>query len=233
MSDLQAHAVTQIKAAMAERATHLDLGGLSLEELPEIIGEVTTLTHLSLRDNQLTTLPETIGKLERLTQLSAANNRLESLPNELGNCVNLTHLNLRNNRLKSLPEDLFLLDHLESLQLAGNQIPLDDVVIGRWNRPQEILAAYREKFPPPAPPPPPTFLDEQLMRYFTAEKILELAATLAVPPDQITAAEHHTLANQFIAYHFRYGLETELRDLLQIWVPHQDWHRAQYQFDPD
>lgn len=60
----------------------LDLSGLSLESLPESIGQLTQLTTLALNGNQLTSLPEFIGQLTQLTTLSFRENPLP-IPNEI------------------------------------------------------------------------------------------------------------------------------------------------------
>lgn len=231
MSNSAAEARALIQSAIEDGGTHLDLGGLGLVTLPDLLGEAITVTHLTIRNNQLTELPAALGQLINLVQLSAANNQLTTLPDEIGRCRALTHLNLRNNQLKRLPPSIFALDCLESLQLMGNGVPLDETILGRWNRPDEILAAYRQKFPPPKPPPPPSFLVDQIARYFPHETIVELAETLTVPAEFLETADHRQLIDTFVAYHVRHGLETELRDLLQIWVPHRDWHHPQYELE--
>lgn len=230
MSDLSA-ALFLIREAIEEGAARLDLGGLGLEELPDLLSQATSITHLSVRGNRLTQLPDSIGNLANLVQISAADNHIVSLPETLDQCRELAHLNLRNNKLERLPESLFGLQKIESLQLMGNPLPLEEVVLGRWNRPDEILDAYRQKFPAPKPPPPPSFLVDQVTRYFPPETIRELAETLSVPAEIVDSRDHRTLTNQFIAYHVRHGLETELRDLLQAWVPHVDWHHPQYELE--
>ena len=232
MSDIHTYAADLIQEAIDGQDTHLDLSGLELEHVPDLIGQAISLTHLSLRDNQLKTLPVQIGQLQNLLQLSLVNNQLTALPDELAQCANLTNLNLKSNRLVHLPEGVLNLSRLENLQLAGNPLPLPPEVIARWNRPQEIISFYREKFPPVVPPPPPPDFIKLVAHYLEIEDLRAWADLLTVPPEELTAETHHDLADQFIGYHIRHGLDEELRELLEVFFPLSDWSAAVYGPDP-
>jgi len=75
-----------------------------LTDLPETIGDLTTLTTLTLTNNsKLTSLPVTIGNLTNLTTLMLDQNSFTTLPTEISNLTNLTTLNLSSNQLATLP----------------------------------------------------------------------------------------------------------------------------------
>ena len=65
-----------IEQAAKEQWTYLSLRGEALRELPESIGQLSSLTTLSLSNNQLRELPRSIGQLSNLTGLSLRNNQL-------------------------------------------------------------------------------------------------------------------------------------------------------------
>ena len=231
MSESLKAALNLIAESAATESPRLDLGGYTLQTLPEEIGRLTWLTHLSLRNNELTTLPSVICELVQLQQLSLADNRLTSLPEEIGALTSLTHLNLKNNQLSDLPAGLLHLDQLESLQLAGNRLPIPVEIISRWNRPEEILAYYRVHcIVEPAPPPP--VLDALVARYFDEEALDRLWAELAVPLEYKPAGSHEALAGRLVEYHVTHGLEGEIRELFQILVPHINWQLATYELPP-
>ncbi len=225
MDDREAALAAILEEAAAEEATRLDLSGLDLEALPPAVARLEQLTHLTLRGNRLRELPSDLGCLVRLEQLSLADNQIERLPAAIGQFTHLTHLNLKNNRLQTLPAELFSLTNLVNLHLAGNPLPLPPGILGRWDRPQEILAYYREHCLARPAPPPPNLVD-LLTRYFDEEELAWLTGDLAVPLEVIPAADHRKAAAAFLEYHFTHGLEVELRDLLQALVPHIDWTGA-------
>ncbi len=101
-----------------------------LAELPDSIGNLTSLTKLFILGNQLTTLPESIGNLESLIYLNLRSNRLRKLPESIGNLKSLTSLAINNihdtfpdlNQLITLPESIGNLTSLESLEIQQNQL---------------------------------------------------------------------------------------------------------------
>ncbi len=94
-------------------------------ELPESIGNLTSLTSLSLWSNQLTgSIPESIGNLTSLTSLDLGPNQLTgSIPESIGNLTSLTYLLLGSNQLTgSIRESIANLTSLIYLKLYGNQL---------------------------------------------------------------------------------------------------------------
>ena len=94
----------------------------NLSSLPESIGNLTNLVGLLLHHNELTSLPESIGNLTNLTGLDVDNNQLTSLPESIGNLTNLTRLLLPVNQLTSLPDNIGNLTNLTDLYLFSNNL---------------------------------------------------------------------------------------------------------------
>jgi len=94
----------------------------NLSSLPESIGNLTNLVGLLLHHNQLTSLPESIGNLTNLTGLDVDNNQLTSLPESICNLTNLTRLLLPVNQLTSLPDNFGNLTNLTDLYLFSNNL---------------------------------------------------------------------------------------------------------------
>lgn len=115
-------AIHRIEMAESAGATELDLSGLDLSRLPEVIGRLTGLTTLNLFNNQLTALPEAVGRLTGLTILNLSGNQLTVLPEAVGRLTGLTELYLSGNRLTVLPEAVGQLNALTSWDLSGNQL---------------------------------------------------------------------------------------------------------------
>ncbi|XP_028278517.1 leucine-rich repeat-containing protein 18 [Parambassis ranga] len=100
----------------------LDLSRNLIQELPDNIGNFSSLKWLDLHSNKLKSLPESIGNLVGLTHLNFSNNNLTAvgLPPALGHLTNLRSLNLGMNQLDALPPTLRALDNLQELGLFDN-----------------------------------------------------------------------------------------------------------------
>ena len=120
-----------IAQATEEQWEELDLSGMGLLELSELIGQLTNLTSLNLKNNQLTALPEAIGQLTNLTSLDLSANQLTLLPEAIGQLTNLTYLALSSNQLTALPESIGQLINLSSLNLRFNQLTVIPEAIGQ------------------------------------------------------------------------------------------------------
>jgi Leucine-rich repeat (LRR) protein len=102
--------------------TRLDLGGMSLESLPDSIGNLINLTELDLASNRLKQVPDSISKLKNLIILNLHSNCLTSLPSTLGELKELRKLYLPSNRLATLPDSVNGLTNLTSLWLEWNPL---------------------------------------------------------------------------------------------------------------
>lgn len=100
----------------------LDLRGMRLTELPELIGQLILLQSLNLASNNLIALPEWLGGLTKLRSLNLSNNPLTTLPECIKELSQLQSLDLSNNQLTVLPEWLGQLAQLQSLHINDNQL---------------------------------------------------------------------------------------------------------------
>ena len=97
-------------------------GFITLNELPESIGNLDSLFQLYLDDNELTTLPESIGNLSNLFYLILNFNSLTALPESIGDLGNLNFLDLGYNEIEYIPESIGNLSNLQYLWIFDNQI---------------------------------------------------------------------------------------------------------------
>jgi internalin A len=80
----------------------LDLGGLSLESLPNSLEKAKWLRVLDLTDNKLDVLPEVLRLLSKLDILFAGGNAVTRIPAWLGELSDLRHLSLGGWRITSM-----------------------------------------------------------------------------------------------------------------------------------
>lgn len=206
--------------------THLDLGGFDLTAVPVDLFALNRLTHLSLRGNTLTQIPAEIEALTQLSQLSLADNQLTAVPAELGKLTQLRSLNLKNNQLTELPLELLDLTQLERLQLSGNPLEIPADLLAKYDRPQEILAYYRDNCVV-IPPPPPRELYEQVADAFTTKQLMNLVEDLCVPSEELHVTtdqeldSQQALAQGLILYHEQHGLAADFLELLQALHPNK------------
>lgn len=142
--------LARLRAGQLLGATHLDLRGSHLTELPpEVLALADTLEVLDVSNNALSTLPDGLARLTKLHTLFASNNRFSTLPPVLGRLPALDTLGfkanqiaavpaaalaptlrwliLTDNRIATLPPTLTECPRLQKLMLAGNRLQ-------RWPR---------------------------------------------------------------------------------------------------
>ncbi|MEM6590625.1 MAG: COR domain-containing protein [Cyanobacteria bacterium P01_C01_bin.73] len=129
---------SEIAEALESEAIGLDLSGMELTELPEVLGQLTQLQSLDLSHNQLTVLPEWLGQLTQLQSLILSNNRLTALPEWLGYLTQLRSLDLSGNQLTALPESLGQLTQLQSLILSNNRLTVLPEWLGQLTQLQSL-----------------------------------------------------------------------------------------------
>lgn len=123
----------------------LDLSNKEIEEIPNEIGEFSSLKRLNLSYNSIKTIPESIcdlenleellllrndisklpagfGKLEKLKILDVSYNPIVKLPNNIGLCSNLEFLDASYCELRTLPIELIKLLSLKTLNLEENPL---------------------------------------------------------------------------------------------------------------
>jgi internalin A len=113
-------AIARIEAAQKEKSTELDLSGLEIESLPELIKGLTNLKTLYLNNNKLSGLPSVLSQLDSLEVLNVSSNLIETI---LGNLPgNLRALYLNNNKIKAVPENLRNNPSIEKLYITQNNL---------------------------------------------------------------------------------------------------------------
>ena len=141
-NDAYRKAEEKIEQARRSGAKQLDLSGMGLTEVPEVLGKLTALRVLDLSRNHLTTLSEALGKLTALRELDLSRNQLTTLPAQIGNLLSLVKLDVQTNRLIALPRDIENLKGMRTIWLNNNElaslphevfrlVALED--IGVWN----------------------------------------------------------------------------------------------------
>ena len=112
----------EIQEALDTNATELNLLNMSLNRLPDSIGNLTNLTYLVVDGNSLTSLPDWIGNLTNLTYLNVDDNQLTTLPDSIGNLTNLEVLSVFVNQMTTLPDSIGNLTNLNTLYIGSNQL---------------------------------------------------------------------------------------------------------------
>jgi hypothetical protein len=122
----------------------MGINDVSLDRLPEDLGELKDLNYLSVAGCKLTSLPESLGELENLRELILFGNNLTSLPESFVNLKNLQNLDLSNNQFKEIPTQLWALNEVIELKLGGNPLtPEENTIIQKV--PDLIREYLREK----------------------------------------------------------------------------------------
>ncbi|KAL1238963.1 Leucine-rich repeat-containing protein 47 [Trichinella pseudospiralis] len=100
----------------------IELSYSNLSEIPNEIGNASSLINLVLRNNKLTSLPDCIGQLKRLKNLDLSWNKLTSIPSTLVNCSQLQLLNVSGNCLTKLDIQFDQLSWLIHVDASHNQL---------------------------------------------------------------------------------------------------------------
>ena len=93
-----------------------------LTQLPDNIGELSSLRQLFLEWNNLMVLPDNFTQLLNLKNLAISNNWLTSLPTNFGEMSNLEFVDLGYNQITDIPESIGILPNIEYLWLFNNQL---------------------------------------------------------------------------------------------------------------
>ncbi|XP_038979104.1 disease resistance protein RPM1-like [Phoenix dactylifera] len=107
--------------------TVLDLQGISIERVPDEIGDLFNLHFLGLRDTKVKVLPKSLGRLRNLQTLDLYRSEIEKLPSMTRNLKKLRHLfaekildpnynTLNDRRGVQAPKGLWNLKDLQTLQ---------------------------------------------------------------------------------------------------------------------
>jgi internalin A len=115
-------ALRLIKEAKVAGAASIDLSGLNLSAVPDLIAQLTNLQALHLSKNQLGAIPDSIAELTNLQFLYLHNNRITAIPDSLARLANLRTLFLDDNQLTTVPDSLARITQLGYLDLSNNQL---------------------------------------------------------------------------------------------------------------
>ena len=102
-----------------KKLTSLELGIQNINQLPESLGDLSSLEWLEIRICKgLRHLPKSFSKLTALDDLRIASPSLKALPDSLGNLKQLTNLELSEcYRLREIPHSISGLHRLQSLKV--------------------------------------------------------------------------------------------------------------------
>ena len=142
---MAADILSSLRSGRLAGATHLDLRGLGLAEVPrEVLALADTLEVLDLSRNRLTELPPDFARLKKLRLLFGSENPFRALPEVLHACPSLSMVGfkscgietvgagalprdlrwliLTDNRIRTLPPELGRCTKLQKLMLSGNRL---------------------------------------------------------------------------------------------------------------
>jgi internalin A len=134
----------RIQEALASHATELELTGMGLTALPELIGQLKTLQKLRLTNNRLTALPESIGQLSQLKSLRVWGNQLRALPESIGQLERLELLDVSRNALTVLPESTGKLSQLTGLYAWDDKLRALPESIGELGQLKRLTLSENE-----------------------------------------------------------------------------------------
>ncbi len=124
----------------------LDLTGLQLDSLPDLIWECTSIDELNIESNRLAHLSPQIAKLTNLRILNLSENLLTEIPQELNQLSDLTELHLEGNQLGSIPIELARIYSNCAIYLDGNPIP--EEILDLFMQIADTIAAERDHVGP-------------------------------------------------------------------------------------
>jgi Leucine-rich repeat (LRR) protein len=103
----------------------LNLQDNQIDDLPDWIGEFTSLYSLNLRNNRCSILPTTIWQLTKLQMLDLSDNLIFDISDSLRELSNLQTIYLHANRLRRLPLTINDLTQLQKLHISDNLLNKD------------------------------------------------------------------------------------------------------------
>ncbi|KAI3810728.1 hypothetical protein L1987_20350 [Smallanthus sonchifolius] len=119
----------------------LDLNSNSIEDVPEVIGGLSSLQKLFLNANHIKDESlswKGLSSLKSLSFLSLSQNLLTTLPSDLAYLTTLKELHVAHNKLTCLPDEIGLLVHLEVLEANDNRLTTISSCIGSCSNLVEV-----------------------------------------------------------------------------------------------
>lgn len=115
-------AIERILKAKREHSKSIDLSGLSLTEIPDILQELQWLQRINISSNSLSALPVWITEFSELQVLDARHNYITILPSGLLKMKSIEKLYFRYNELIEIDEGVSDLPNLNHLNIANNKV---------------------------------------------------------------------------------------------------------------
>jgi Leucine-rich repeat (LRR) protein len=103
-----------IARARDEEWEELDLAGLDLEVIPDLIGQLIRLESLYLGNNQIVAIPKSIGQLKKLYSLYLHNNKIAIISESLRQLTRHTKLTLDDNPI-NIPSKILKSRNVKSI----------------------------------------------------------------------------------------------------------------------
>ncbi|MBR4545104.1 MAG: GTP-binding protein [Oscillibacter sp.] len=100
----------------------LDLSNTQIQEVPDSIGNLTSLEKLGLYDTQIREVPETITRLSSLQTLDLCGTQIWEVPETITRLSSLQTLDLSFTKINEVPETITRLSSLQVLSLNNTQI---------------------------------------------------------------------------------------------------------------
>lgn len=101
---------------------HLNLSFTGISGLPNSFINLQNLEELALNDNNFDTIPEVICGIKKIRALLIANNQISIIPDYLKELTRLDFLELENNKIQTIPEIFGNLKSLEYVNLSHNNL---------------------------------------------------------------------------------------------------------------
>ena len=120
LSGLQSADIEEILSKLPRNLSELILGKSNIFELPDSIGEFTSLQYLGFSENNLTSLPDSIANLKNLTKISLGDNQFSTFPEVLLKLPKLKHIVFIYNKFKKNPRIAHEIDESIVINLANN-----------------------------------------------------------------------------------------------------------------
>ncbi|MDA3893981.1 MAG: leucine-rich repeat domain-containing protein [Salinivirgaceae bacterium] len=117
-----------IQRSRHKNANEIDLSNKGITELPEELGDLTTLKTLNLSYNNISILPASIIKLVNLKSLFLTRNKISKLPIGISNLDKLELLDVSYNPLLKIPREIGSFTQLKLLDASYcelQSLPLD------------------------------------------------------------------------------------------------------------
>ena len=137
IAEISAASINQIKSSIPN-LQEIDLRGNLLTDLPEELGELTSLHVVRLSLNKFAHLPSILSSFPGLKKLEFTGNLLAEIPDEISTLQSLEELDISGNKVTSIGDNLTTLTNLQILKAENNSIDEISENIGAMTELQRI-----------------------------------------------------------------------------------------------